>query len=279
MEKRLLDVKFKMKKIVFFDIDGTLLDGDKNLPDSAKDAVHALQKNGIYTAIATGRAPFMISSLLKELNIDSYVCFNGQYVVFENKVIAATSISTEVLKDIEESANKHEHALVYLNENTLKTNAKNNDRIRKSLGSLKMAYPGYDPEFYIKKDIYQALLFTKENEAGYLTSLPEISFVRWHELSLDIMPKGGSKARGIRQLIARLGFRMEDVYAFGDGMNDIEMLQEVGTGVAMGNAHDIVKEHADFVTTDVENDGIVKGLKEVGLLADSFEAAPSPSRL
>lgn len=271
-------VKLKMKKIVFFDIDGTLLDGDKKLPDSAKDAIHTLQKNGIYTAIATGRAPFMVSPLLEELNIDSYVSFNGQYVVFENEMIASNSINTEILKDIEESASKHEHALVYLNENTLKTNAKNNERVRKSLGSLKMAYPGYDPEFYIKRDIYQALLFTKENEAEYLHAFSEISFIRWHELSLDIIPKGGSKARGIRQLIARLGFRMEDVYAFGDGLNDIEMLQEVGTGVAMGNAHDIVKEHADFVTADVENDGIVKGLKEVGLLSGSFEAISSSNR-
>ncbi|RWR12406.1 Cof-type HAD-IIB family hydrolase [Siminovitchia fortis] len=260
-----------MNKIVFFDIDGTLLDGDKNLPASAKEAVHTLQKNGIYTAIATGRAPFMISSLLKELNIDSYVCFNGQYVVFENKVIAANAINKEILKNIEKTANRHEHALVYMNEATLKTNTKNNDRVRKSLGTLKLAYPDYDPEFYTKKDIYQALLFTKENEAEYLSSFHEVSFIRWHELALDIVPKGGSKARGIRQLIKRLGFKMEDVYAFGDGMNDIEMLREVGTGVAMGNAHDVVKEHADIVTTDVENDGIVNGLKEVGLLAGSFE--------
>ncbi|GIN19095.1 Cof-type HAD-IIB family hydrolase [Siminovitchia fordii] len=260
-----------MKKIVFFDIDGTLLDEDKNLPPSAKEAVHTLQENGIYTAIATGRAPFMITSLLKELNINSYVCFNGQYVVFENEVIAANPINSEVLKDVEKVANYHEHALVYMNEATLKTNTKNSERVRKSLSTLKLAYPDYDPDFYTKKDIYQALLFTKENEAGYLSSIQEVSFIRWHELSLDIVPKGGSKARGIQQLIGRLGFKMEDVYAFGDGMNDIEMLREVGTGIAMGNAHDAVKEHADFVTTDVEYDGIVNGLKEVGLLADSFE--------
>ncbi len=260
-----------MKKIVFFDIDGTLLDEDKNLPPSAREAVHTLQENGIYTAIATGRAPFMITSLLKELNINSYVCFNGQYVVFENEVITANPINSEVLKDIEKVANCHEHALVYMNEATLKTNSKNSERVRKSLSTLKLAYPDYDPDFYTKKDIYQALIFTKENEAGYLSSIQEVSFIRWHELSLDIVPKGGSKARGIQQLIDRLGFKMEDVYAFGDGMNDIEMLREVGTGIAMGNAHDAVKEHADFVTTDVDNDGIVNGLKEVGLLAESFE--------
>ena len=80
------------------------------------------------------------------------------------------------------------------------------------------------------------------------------------------MPKGGSKAEGIKKLIEKLGFKMENVYAFGDGLNDIEMLQTVGTGIAMGNALDIVKEYADLVTTNVEDDGIVNGLKEVGLL-------------
>ncbi|VEF48562.1 Cof-like hydrolase [Bacillus freudenreichii] len=256
---------------MFFDIDGTLLDEEKNLPASAKEAIHTLQKNGIYTAIATGRAPFMISSLLEELNIDSYVCFNGQYVVFENKLIYANPINTGVLESIQQTANKHGHALVYMNELTLKTNTKHNDRIQKSLGTLKLAYPQYDPEFFIDREIYQALLFTKENEADYLSTFDDVSFIRWHEYSLDIVPKGGSKARGIEELIGRLGMNMNEVYAFGDGLNDIEMLQEVGTGVAMGNAHDIVKEHADIVTTNVEHDGLVKGLKEVGLLAGSFE--------
>lgn len=260
-----------MEKIVFFDIDGTLLDDEKNLPASAKAAIRALQQNGIYTAIATGRAPFMISSLLEELTIDSYVCFNGQYVVFENKLIYANPINTRILEDIQQTANKHDHALVYMNESTLKTNAKHNDRVQESLGTLKMAYPGYDPGFFIDRDIYQALLFTKENEADYLSSFEDVSFIRWHEYSLDIVPKGGSKARGIEELIGRLGLDMNAVYAFGDGMNDIEMLQEVGTGVAMGNAHDVVKKHADFITTNVENDGLVNGLKEVGLLSGSFE--------
>ena len=88
---------------------------------------------------------------------------------------------------------------------------------------------------------------------------------------MDVVPKGGSKAKGIKKLIARLGFDMKDVYAFGDGLNDIEMLKEVGTGIAMGNAHEAVKMHADFVTSHVAEDGIVNGLKKVGLLANDLE--------
>ncbi len=91
-------------------------------------------------------------------------------------------------------------------------------------------------------------------------------FIRWHKYSMDILPKGGSKAEGIKQMIKKLNFDLKDVYAFGDGLNDIEMIQEVGTGVVMGNASDEVKQYADFVTHDVAEEGIPYGLKKLGLL-------------
>ncbi|MBM7716748.1 Cof-type HAD-IIB family hydrolase [Siminovitchia sp. FSL H7-0308] len=260
-----------MTKIVFFDIDDTLLDAQKELPASAKAAVRQLQKQGIYTAIATGRAPFFISPVLAELNIHSYICFNGQYVVFENEAIYKNPINRYALQQIDETARERDYPLVYMNEITMKANVPHNELIEKSLRSLKLSHPEFDPHFYKNKEIYQALIFANENAGRDLPEVDDVTYIRWHESSLDIVPKGGSKAEGIKQMIGRLGFQMEDVVAFGDGMNDIEMLQEAGTGVAMGNAHQVVKDHADFVTTNVENDGIVNGLKEIGLLSREFD--------
>lgn len=260
-----------MTNIVFFDIDGTLLDGQKELPASAKAAVRYLQKQGIYTAIATGRAPFMVSSVLEELNMHSYICFNGQYVVFENEVMYKNPIDPDALQQIDETARERDYPLVYLNETTMKANVIHNELIKESLGSLKLAHPEFDPDFYKNKDIYQALIFAREDKRWHLPDVDDVTFIRWHESSLDIVPKGGSKAEGIKQMIDRLGFAMEDVVAFGDGMNDIEMLQEAGIGIAMGNACQVVKDHADFVTTNVEKDGIVNGLKEIGLLPRRFD--------
>ncbi len=255
-----------MKKIVFFDIDGTLLDDDKNLPQATKEAIHTLQKNGVYTAIATGRAPFMITHLLEELNIESYVTFNGQYVSFGDQIVYTNPLNVNELEKLQAEAIKHQHYLVYMNEKTMKANVRFDERIADSFESIKMPHPDFDPNFYKKGEVYQALIFAKENEDAYLEQYEDVSFIRWHENSLDVVPKGGSKAEGIKKLIEKLNFKMENVYAFGDGLNDIEMLQTVGTGVAMGNALDIVKEYADVVTTNVEEDGIVNGLKEVGLL-------------
>ncbi|MBS4198800.1 Cof-type HAD-IIB family hydrolase [Bacillus sp. FJAT-49732] len=261
-----------MKKIVFFDIDGTLLDDEKNLPGSTKEAIKTLQENGIYTALATGRAPFMVTSLLKDLNIESFVCFNGQYVVFGNEVVYTNPLDSIEIKKLIDRANTNNHHLVFLNESTLKSNVKFNQRVKESFESLQMVHPEYDPDFYEKTNIYQSLLFAREGEDSYLTEFEDnLTFIRWHEESLDVVPKGGSKAEGIKKLIERLGFEMENVYAFGDGLNDIEMLQTVGTGIAMGNAHEAVKMHADLITTNVDDNGIVNGLVKVGLLEENFE--------
>ena len=107
------------KNIVFFDIDGTLLDHDKQLPDSTRHAVRKLQEQGTYVAIATGRAPFMFKELRKDLGIESFVSFNGQYVVFENEVIYKNPIRTQSLHKLSEQAKRHDAPLVFMNEHTL----------------------------------------------------------------------------------------------------------------------------------------------------------------
>jgi Cof subfamily protein (haloacid dehalogenase superfamily) len=255
------------KKIVFFDIDGTLLDENKELPDSTVQAVQALKDTGVHVAIATGRAPFMFADLRKRLGIDSYVSFNGQYVVFEGEVIYQNPLNRERLHALKEHAHKNGHPLIFMDAETMRASMDNHPHIHVSMGSLKFTHPELDPFYYEKRDIYQALLFCKpEEEHLYIHEYSEFHFVRWHAVSTDILPFGGSKAEGIKRMIERLGIQKEDVYAFGDGLNDIEMLRFVGTGVAMGNAKEEVKEVADFVTKDVAEEGILYGLKQLQLI-------------
>ena len=256
-----------MKKIVFFDIDGTLLDHDKNLPISTKRALKELENNGVFVAIATGRAPFMFESLRSELGIDSFVSFNGQYVVFENQVIYQNPLNTTELKRFLKETGKKDHPLVFMTETTMKATVGHHPYIEESLGTLKFPHPEADPTFYENRNIYQSLLFCEEvKEEYYRNEYPSFSFVRWHPYSVDVLPFGGSKAEGIKKMIERLDFELEDVYAFGDGLNDIEMLKSVGTGVAMGNGAPEAKRHANLITSDVDNNGIWNGLKELKLI-------------
>ena len=254
-------------KIVFFDIDGTLLDHDKKLPASTKKAVKQLQDSGVFVAIATGRAPFMFEDLREELGIDTFVSFNGQYVVFEGKVIYKNPLNQSEVRRLHMAAEENEVPIVFMNEETMQSSVPYHNRIEEALSSLKFPHPEHQADFYEKNDIYQALLFCSEEEEGaYVGKYDKFNFIRWHTYSTDVLPFGGSKAEGIKILMDKVGFGLEDVYAFGDGLNDIEMLKAVGYGVAMGNAGQLVKQEADFVTTDVDKDGILHGLKELELI-------------
>ena len=254
-------------KIVFFDIDGTLLDHEKNLPASTKKAVKQLQDSGVFVAIATGRAPFMFKDLREELGIDTFVSFNGQYVVFEGNVIYKNPLNKDEITRLHGAAEKNEVPIVFMNEETMLSSVPHHGRIEEALSTLKFQHPEYQPDFYERNDIYQALLFCSEDEEGdFVGKYDKFNFIRWHPYSTDVLPFGGSKAEGIKILMEKVGFGLEEVYAFGDGLNDIEMLKAVGYGVAMGNAGQLVKQEADFVTKDVDNDGILHGLKELELI-------------
>ncbi|MGN1401873.1 MAG: Cof-type HAD-IIB family hydrolase [Bacillus sp. (in: firmicutes)] len=255
-----------MSKIVFFDIDGTLLDHDKKLPESTKKAVRALQDRGVYVAIATGRSPFMFEDLRKELNIESYVSFNGQYVVFENEVIYKNPIRKESLNKLREKAKKLQAPLVYMDENTVRSTIYSDD-ITETLATFALPHPELDEHYFLEKDIYQTLLYcTPDSEKSFESLDEHIRYIRWHPVCMDVAPAGGSKAVGILKFLERAGFAIEDSYAFGDGLNDIEMLETVGTGIAMGNAVPELLKHADIVTTAVDEDGIYNGLLKAKLL-------------
>ena len=256
-----------MTSIIFFDVDGTLYNKEKKIPESAKEAIKTARKNGYEIAIATGRAPFMIESILEELEIDTYVTFNGQYVVFQGEVIYTDSVPKEYLAQIIEYGQKRNHPVVFLDAKEMIASIDEHSFIEESLNTLKYPYPISNPLFYEDNEVYQTLIFMEEaDEQVYRDTFSEVKFVRWHPFSCDILPRDGSKARGIKKLLAKLNIPIENSYGFGDGLNDIEMLQEVGTSVAMGNGVNEAKEVADFVTDHVDSDGIAKALKMLKII-------------
>ncbi|UJL47797.1 Cof-type HAD-IIB family hydrolase [Virgibacillus sp. NKC19-16] len=255
------------KKIVFFDIDGTLLDHDKKIPLSTKQAIEKLKQNGVYVAIATGRAPFMFEDIRKELGIESFVSFNGQYVVFEGETIYNNPLGQEELAMLYENARERNYPMVFMDEKYMRASEGDHPQITKSMDSLHFDYPEVDPDFFKVNTIYQALLFCEVNqEKPFIQNHGSLEFVRWHEYSCDVLPGGGSKAVGVKKLIEASGLHIDDSYSFGDAMNDMEMTSEVGTGVVMGNGAPQLKQIADYITDDVENDGIAKGLRRLGLI-------------
>ena len=106
-----------------------------------------------------------------------------------------------------------------------------------------------------------------EQQPDLIAMFPELDFLSVSEGPMcDINLKGISKATGIRRICGIMGISMEETIAFGDDRNDLEMIREAGTGVAMGNAIDLVKNAADYVTDSCEDLGVVKALRHFDLI-------------
>lgn len=257
------------KKLLFFDIDGTLYNTSKKIPEATKKAIEEARENGHEIAIATGRSPFFLKEVSEELNIDSYVSFNGQFVVYKGKTISKRPIPQNVLERLAEKAAQDKYPVVYLDEHRMTSTTEYDEKVKISMDSLFYPMPEYDMNYHKEVDIYQALLYTPEDEKPrYVEAFPELAFIRWHKYSDDVINHDVSKAYGIEQFIQQTDFTLADTIVFGDGLNDIEMLELVakeGTSVAMGNSSERVKEAASFVTDHVDEDGLAKAMRRLEL--------------
>ncbi|AFS70972.1 MULTISPECIES: Cof-type HAD-IIB family hydrolase [Exiguobacterium] len=255
------------QKVVFFDIDGTLLHDGHFVPESTKLAIKQLQENGVYVAIATGRGPAMLSGVRELLNIDTIIGYNGQIVVHQNEIIYKRPQPTADLEHLTARAHKNGHTLVYLGENQGFSTKPSDQLVQESLGKLDIPLPAFHEQAFLTHDVFQTLVYcTAEEEAEYVQNYQAFDFIRWHPHAMDVINVGSSKADGIKQFLKLTNIRREDTFAFGDALNDLEMLRYVGTGIAMGNGLAETKAAADFVTKHILEDGIAHGLKEFQLI-------------
>lgn len=257
------------KKILFFDIDGTLLNDEKKILTSTKDALQELQSNGHEIAIATGRNYTMAQTVIDELGLKNYIVCNGAAGFFHDEQVYENLLDEADFERLLAVADKHQHQIIYETPYTLKRRDEFvNAEIQTAMKSVGFGVPEHDSDFYIQNKLVQALLFYREEDQIIYENgvFPKFKFVRWHDSGVDILPRGGSKAKTILKLSADQGFQREDIIAFGDGLNDLEMISEVGTGVAMGNALETIKLRADKITANNNEDGIAIALKEMNLI-------------
>src|SRR5690625_3584764 len=142
--------------LIFFDIDGTLLDHDKNLPSTTKSAINQLQSDGHIIAIASGRAPFMYEVLRQELNIDTFISFNGSYVVIEDKVIYTHPLNKQKLLELTQEGLVNDQPSVYKRENELRSKEEHHAFVEESKASLKLDVTlHFDHDEAINRHIHQ----------------------------------------------------------------------------------------------------------------------------
>lgn len=259
-----------MIKAVFLDIDGTLVSFDTHsVPLSAVEAVKKLRAKGIKVFIATGRHMRFINNL-GNMEFDGYVTLNGSYCYAgRDKVIYRRGIpGGDVQKLVRFQQEKETFPCIFVGENDSFLCGES-VAVEKLLQMINLPVPPVkELNEALRKDIYQLLaFFTPEQEKRVMSSVLEhCEATRWTSLFADVVPAGGSKRVGMEKMLEYFGISREQTMAFGDGGNDIPMLEFAGIGVAMGNAAEEVARSADFVTRSVDENGIEYALEHFGLL-------------
>lgn len=263
-------------KIVFFDIDQTLHRLETGfMPDSAKEAIRALRKNGIHTAIASGRTmagfPPYINELIKEGAFDFVVSINGQLnceiINGEKKIITHRPMPKNYMTAVVDYCQKENIAYSFVGGNSVISSV-GSDWVKEALTGIYEVKVANKPEE--TDEVYQMLIYVDEPmEEKFKTDQmvwEGFEMLRWHPYSVDLVQQNGAKSRGIRDVCEYLNISLENTMAFGDGHNDYDMISMVGLGVAMGDAIERIKNIADYQTDTVENHGIYKALKHFELI-------------
>lgn len=264
-----LGYKKSMIKAVFFDIDGTLVSFKTHeVPQSTIEALDLLRKKGIKVFIATGRHYTSINNL-GDLKFDGYVTLNGGYCFAgEDKVIYKHSIPDRDIEAlIRYMETEESFPCAFVQEKDIFMNYKD-ETVEEIFNMLNFPEPPIRPMDEIRgKTAYQLVsFFTAEQEKKIMTILSNCESTRWNPLFTDVVPAGSSKRVGIDKMLEYFRIPLNECMAFGDGGNDVAMLQHAGIGVAMGNAEDDVKQYADYITDSVDEDGIFKALKHLNII-------------
>lgn len=256
----------KPEAIVFFDLDGTLFNKDVDVLPSTYDAIRKLKQNNIVPMIATGRTPPEVLDLMRDTGIDSIIGMNGQVVIYEKNVVFTNNIDKNVITRLYEySTRENNIPLAFYNYKMMRV-SENGQPAQKFYHHLKQDVPPVDDQIYLKEPIQMLLLLCEQGESLYRDHFPELTFIRNTPYCVDVFNHGGSKGRGINELLKTQDFSDVPTYAFGDGMNDFEMFLTVDHPIAMDNAVDALKDKAEYVTDNNNNDGIAKALKKFGLI-------------
>lgn len=215
---------------------------------------------------ATGRHYVDLKLLpMKDVRFDYLITLNGQLIFNgEGKLIKGRPFKKECRKEIQEIFDEKRIPIMPVLENGNFINY-----LDASVESAFRAITTRVPRIgtYNGEDVYQIMAYGDEEMLKEAAGRISHSYsVRWNPFAIDIIPEDGGKEKGIRDMLDYLSLKEDEVIAFGDGNNDIGMLDMIRTSVAMGNAEEAVKQAASYVTTDIDEDGIYNALKHFNII-------------
>ena len=277
-----------MGKIIFLDVDGTLVDYENNIPDSAVNAVRKARANGHKVYICTGRSKAEVYQEIWAIGLDGMIGGNGSYVEDHGRVILHRVISGEQCRRVVDWLHRRKLEF-YLESNSglfasehfaetgeavIREYSKRKEIDGAEQATVRSVFPDmiFGSEWY--RDDLNKVSFILSDYQDYLDAkaeFPDLQAGTWggkgeEALFGDLGVAGITKADAIRSLLHYLHADVKDTIAFGDAKIDISMLEYCAYGVAMGNGGPEIKAVADLITDPVEADGLWNAFSQLGLL-------------
>ncbi|ASA25880.1 Cof-type HAD-IIB family hydrolase [Paenibacillus donghaensis] len=259
-------------RIVFFDLDGTVVDNlTEQVPESTVRSIAKLQEKKIQVVLATGRSYYLAKPVGDMLGVSNYINFSGAYIRLQDHEMYKDPILPQDLEQLRRiSQLRGDHLSCF----GIEESFSNGLAADIALPILKNIDCQAIPDMFTEREVEymgMCLFLDRGQIEEYRQISGDLQFYHWggdYPNAYNIERLGNNKARAVERVMAHFDIEPGEAMAFGDGGNDIEMLQTVGTGIAMGNASDRLKEQADFVTRSVDQDGIEYALKYYGLIGD-----------
>lgn len=252
------------KKAIFFDIDGTLYDREhsEEVPDSTKLALKMLRENGHRIFICTGRVNCAVEQSLRGLNFDGMILGCGTQILYHGKQLFYHRMDAETVYHLMGLVNSGDGLAILEGKDALYCDPPAPDSqlyayYQKRLRLLRdLLRPVSGQSWEISKMTVRFPREAADRRPGLLRRASAWVTVIDSGKSVEFVPKGFSKATGIAYILEKLGINREDTAAFGDSMNDYEMLSFVGEGIAMGNSSEEILKLCARHTDSVYEDGI-----------------------
>lgn len=271
-----LKVLGKKIKLIICDMDGTLLNSNREISAKTREAIRHAKSRGIAFSLSTGRIQIMTELYCRELEQDfPIIAANGAVVwdpIKRKPIWEITMDKSEALTTINYG---EEHDLDYIaitmtgcyySKNSVrKQRFLQYNEIARKMNYEEMTVLPIDGNWDVFKEqgVCKILIFEPNERklqaaAEFLQTLPKTGYTSSEPKLLDVSSKGVSKGIGLEKLAEHMNIPREAICAMGDYENDISMIEYAGLGVAMGNANDTVKMCADYITETNDEDGVAK---------------------
>ena len=285
------------KKYIFFDIDGTILTAESEVPPSTKKALKMAQENGHEIFINTGRSRTIVPDEIEELNFDGIISGTGSEAEYKGKCLFKHSFSKEQISRVIDITVKNDMPIIMSAEDVcvgssddlpkyielftkgeIKAKDVNDFDILEQLPFIKSIWPvvvdDNKDEYCNKYSGISDFIFIDspftvddfDEIIGEDINISKASFKDPDDYSGEITLSKCSKISGIKNLLDTIGADMKDSIAVGDGFNDVKMLEGASLSIAMGNSPKEIKDISDFVTDDIYKDGVYNALKHFNLI-------------